>query len=199
MARSVRGPLNSTVSRQSMSSADSTFADGSQGTPGRIIKVNHAGEFGAINIYRAQILIAKLLHRPYVAMLEDFLSHEQKHLRIFGDVLEQRQVARCKSYWLCGIGGFVLGLLTACLGRKGVMACTAAVETVVTRHLKDQIVELRTAGDGQALAAVGAIVRDEEHHRDAAVSEGFDCIFYRPLYQVIAVSTEAVIWLGMRL
>lgn len=182
-----------------MSSTEQTITDGGIGTPGRIIKVNHAGEFGAINIYRGQLLVAKVFRRSYVALLEEFLAHEKEHLQIFGDVLERRGIPRCKSYWLCGIGGYLLGVVTALLGRKGVMACTAAVETVVTRHLDEQLIELAEFGDTEAHAAVQAIVADEEQHRDAAVSEGYDCVFYKPLYGVVAISTEAVIWLGMRL
>ena len=182
-----------------MSSTDPTYIDGSLANSNRIIKVNHAGEFGAINIYRAQILIARLFRRPYRAMLEEFLEHEKEHLRIFGRILEIRGVPRCRSYLLCGIGGYVLGFVTALLGRKGVMACTAAVETVVTQHLSKQLIDLEADGDLEARGAVQAIVADEEHHRDSAVEEGFDCVFYKPLYSVVALSTESVIWLGMRL
>ena len=182
-----------------MNSVTSPAIDGSFGTPGRIIKVNHAGEFGAVNIYRAQILIARLFRRPYTSLLEQFLTHEQGHLRIFGDELERREISRCKSYYLCGIGGYLLGLVTALLGRKGVMACTAAVETVVASHLRKQLSELKQLPDKNAYEAVQNVIRDEEAHRDYAIDEGFDCIFYKPLHWIIAVSTESVIWLGMRL
>ncbi len=166
---------------------------------GRIIKVNHAGEFGATNIYRAQIAVARFFRRPYVGMLEEFLEHEKRHLAIFSAYLERHAIRRCRSYWFCGSGGYVLGLVTALLGRKGVMACTAAVESIVTRHLHQQIEVLEQLGDREARDAVLAIVADEENHRDAALEEGFDCPFYKPVYAVVAISTEAVIWLGLRL
>jgi ubiquinone biosynthesis monooxygenase Coq7 len=173
--------------------------DGSLGTPGRIIKVNHAGEFGAINIYRAQILVARLFGLGHVRMLEEFLQHEQRHLQVFGEVLSRRRIPRCRSFWFCGIGGYLLGLLTALFGRKGVMACTAAVETVVTRHLEAQLDVLGRLPDEEAYAAVQSILADEEEHRDAAIQDGFGSILYRPIYSIVAISTEAVIWLGMRL
>jgi 3-demethoxyubiquinol 3-hydroxylase len=102
-----------------------TFA-GSKGTSGRIIKVDHAGEFGAINIYRAQIQIARLTAPSIVPILEDFMAHEKRHLETFTQYLVKHGVDRCKSYWLCGIGGFFLGFATALMGKPGIMACTAA-------------------------------------------------------------------------
>jgi ubiquinone biosynthesis monooxygenase Coq7 len=62
---------------------DTSKTDGLRDTPGRILKVNHAGEVGAVNIYRAQILVTSL-HRPsYRESLKAFLSHEKEHRAIF--------------------------------------------------------------------------------------------------------------------
>lgn len=165
----------------------------------RYLRVDHAGEFGAIQIYRAQILIGRLLRRPYVALLQDFLSHERTHLATFGDLLNARGVRRCRSFLLCGIGGYALGLSTALLGERAVMACTRAVETVVNRHLQEQLAHLIDT-DPQAHAAVASIVRDELEHRDVAAERvGADGPLTRAVDAVVAISTESVIWLGMRL
>lgn len=165
----------------------------------RIIKVNHAGEFGAINIYRAQILVARLASPGIVSILKDFLVHEKKHLKIFQEVLSRRGVRRCRSYWLCGIGGYALGLITALLGKSGIMACTAAVETVVTRHLIKQIAELRHEGDIEALQAVEAIVAEEVEHLEVGVAEGKNSMLYKPVGLAVSAATSFVIWLGMNL
>lgn len=170
-----------------------------KGTGSRIIKVNHAGEFGAINIYRAQIAVADVTSPGIVPTLKDFLEHEKKHLEIFRKVLSRRGVPRCRSYWLCGIGGYVLGFLTALLGKPGIMACTAAVETVVTRHLLKQMDELILEGDREALYAVEAIVAEELEHREAGMAEGRDGFLYKFLGVIVAAATSLVIWLGMRL
>lgn len=61
-----------------------------KGVGNRIIKVNHAGEFGAINIYRAQIAVANVTSPGIVPTLKDFLEHEKKHLEIFREVLSRR-------------------------------------------------------------------------------------------------------------
>ena len=177
----------------------STVVDGERGTAGRVLKVDHAGEFGAVNIYRAQILVAKLSRSHHRTMLEEFIEHERRHLDIFETELKERGVRRCRSFWLCGVGGYALGIVTGLLGRKAVMACTAAVESVVTRHLQSQLDFLVRENDKAAYTAVSSILQDEQAHRDAAVEAGTDCVFYRPLHYLVEVSTEFVIWLGMRL
>lgn len=173
--------------------------DNPTGIAGRILKVNHAGEFGAVNIYRAQIAVARLFRAEHRQTLEHFIEHEKEHLALFGRELERRGLRRCRSFWLCGMGGYALGLSTGLFGRGAVMACTAAVETVVTSHIESQLVVLRAENDMAACHAVESILQDEEAHRDAAVEEGATGIFYGALYRIVAASTELVIWLGMKL
>ncbi|MBU6950111.1 demethoxyubiquinone hydroxylase family protein [Hahella sp. HN01] len=176
-----------------------SVADGSRNTPGKILQVNHAGEFGAINIYRAQIAVARLTGAKHLGLLEEFLVHEKEHHRIFGAELKRRGIRRCPSLWLCGVGGFVLGLISGLLGKNSVLACTAAVETVVLKHLREQLQALEKLGDQAAYDAVAKIVKDEEEHQQAGMEARQECIFYRPYYNMISQCTEAVIWMGMRL
>lgn len=166
---------------------------------GRMIKVNHAGEFGAVNIYRAQILIGRLTAPRLIPTLQEFLAHERRHLHTFGQVLQHTQIARCRSYWLCGIGGYMLGLVTGLLGRSGIMACTAAVETVVTRHLEQQLEQLKHIGDSTAHDAVASILEDERSHQAAGINAARHSRLYRPVSVVVSGATSCVIWLGMRL
>lgn len=104
----------------------------------RIIKVNHAGEHGAICIYSGQIHIARLTARSMVSELTEFRSHERRHRAIFGAELQRRGRSRCRSYWFCGVGGYVLGLITGVLGPSAIAATTVAVESVVLRHLEQK-------------------------------------------------------------
>lgn len=173
--------------------------EGERGTCSRIIKVNHAGEFGAVNIYRAQLMVVRLTIPSLVPQLQEFLGHENRHLNTFGEVLRIRGISRCKSYWFCGIGGFALGLLTSLFGRLGIMACTAAVETVVTGHLVEQLAFLESQGDTEAVAAVQSIVSDEEEHKAIGIEQGRDSPLFKPLGAVVSVATSFVIWLGMKL
>ncbi len=75
---------------------------------GRVLKVNHAGENGAVNIYAGQIFCARLTAPDLVGELREFKGHEENHRRIFQAELERRGVRRCRSYVLCGIGGYTL-------------------------------------------------------------------------------------------
>ena len=85
-------------------------------TPQKILKVNHAGEFGAVNIYKAQIAISKLFRCSYVPLLQSFLEDEKRHLDIFWQEIQARDGVKCKSYWLCGLGGWFLGFVSAIFG-----------------------------------------------------------------------------------
>ncbi|GAB2498838.1 demethoxyubiquinone hydroxylase family protein [Pseudoxanthomonas sangjuensis] len=177
--------------------ATSSIATGGLGD--RVIKVNHAGEHGAINIYSGQILMARLTAPDLVNELREFRSHEQRHLGIFGTELRRRNKPRCRSYWLCGFGGYVLGLATGLFGRNAIAATSVAVESVVLRHLERQIADLRE-DDPEAVVAISAIVAEEQQHHDLSASHlqanGFWSWIITPL---VSASTETVIWLGMRL
>ena len=165
----------------------------------RIIKVNHAGEHGAICIYSAQILMARLTAPHRVDELREFRSHEQRHRALFGAELQRRGHPRCRSYWLCGLGGFTLGAITGLFGARAIAATTTAVEAVVLRHLQHQLVVLE-GNDPYAAQAVAAIVAEEQQHHDqSAVHVPPDSFWSRLLTPVVSTSTETVIWLGMRI
>jgi 3-demethoxyubiquinol 3-hydroxylase len=167
-------------------------------TAAQLIKLNHLGEFIAVNIYSAQLRVCRLTAPPLLPMLEDFLSHERRHLSLFESVLTERGIARCRGFAALGAAGFLLGFLSALFGRSGVMACTAAVETVVLEHLDRQLVTLRRVGDARAIATIESILCEEIDHRDAGAAEGGGPV-YRMLYALIARATAAVIALGMQL
>lgn len=171
-----------------------------QGLAERILRVNHAGEHGAVNIYAGQRFIAQLTSRRLLPELAEFQSHERKHRAIFQAELQRRGVRRCRSYVLCGVGGYTLGIVTALLGRSAIAATTVAVERVVLRHLERQLDALRGVDDAAA-HAIGSIVQEEQQHHDrsAAHIQGRARAFWlRCLTPVVAASTETVIWLGMR-
>jgi ubiquinone biosynthesis monooxygenase Coq7 len=170
---------------------------GSIDTARKILKVNHAGEFGAINIYKAQLMIAELFMHDMTPMLKDFMADEKRHLAIFWNEIQARNGIKCKSYWLCGVGGYFMGFLSACMGRKGIMACTWAVESVVVNHLKEQLVYLKDSDDLNAYEAVNAILQDEENHRDISSNLGGKNVLFKPLRFMISSFTEIIIRFGM--
>jgi 3-demethoxyubiquinol 3-hydroxylase len=165
----------------------------------RILKVNHAGENGVVNVYAGQILAARLTAPNLVAELTEFKSHEERHCTIFCVELQRRGRPRCRSYWLCGIGGFILGVITGMFGRHAIAATTVAVERVVLRHLEHQVRTLQ-GKDEAAVAAITAIIAEEQQHHDRSASHVEVGKFWpRLLSPVVGASTEAVIWLGMRM
>jgi len=165
----------------------------------RILKVNHAGEHGAVNIYRGQRLVCFWRDAVLIRELEEFRAHEERHRAIFAAELERRGVRRCRSYWMCGVGGFLLGISTGLCGRASIAAVTVAVERVVLRHLELQLRELDGV-DPTAHAAVASIIEDERAHHDHAAQEPHQGIFWpRVLKPTVSAVTEFVIWTGMKL
>lgn len=165
----------------------------------RVLRVDHAGEQGAICVYRAQWLVAGLTAPSMRAQLAEFLVHEKRHRSIFGAALMKRGLPRCKSYWLCSAGGYALGAVTALLGRRAIATTTIAIESVVLRHLAQQRAELATI-DPAVGDLVASIVEDEQLHHDRSLDEvDIDRGWLRGLHAIVSRSTEAVIWLGMRL
>ena len=165
----------------------------------RLLKVNHAGEHGAVNIYRGQRLVCFWRDAELKRELEEFRAHEERLRAIFAAELRRRGVRRCRSYWACGLGGFVLGVSTGICGRASIAAVTVAVERVVLRHLERQLRELDGV-DPAAHAAVAAIIEDERSHHDRAAQEPRQGIFWpRLIRPAVSAATEFVIWTGMKL
>jgi 3-demethoxyubiquinol 3-hydroxylase len=174
-------------------------SSGNLDTPKKILKVNHAGEFGAINIYKAQLLICNIFMQQHVPMLQRFLEDETRHKNLFWEEIQKRNGVKCKSYWLCGVGGYVMGFISSLLGTKGIMACTWAVESVVINHLYNQLEYLSSRNDTAALAVVKSILDDEVNHRETGYIKGGSAnILYAPLRFMVSTFTEFVIRFGMR-
>ncbi|TDM06873.1 MAG: demethoxyubiquinone hydroxylase family protein [Ideonella sp. MAG2] len=164
----------------------------------RFLKVNHAGEQGAICIYSGQIFMARLTAPDLTPTLAEFKSHEQSHRATFWAELQRRGERRCRSYWLCSLGGFVLGLVTGLLGRNATMVTTVAIERVVLSHLEHQVEALQGM-DTHAIAAISSIVADEKSHHDkSAANVQRSGLGLKMLSSMVSSSTEWVIWVGMR-
>lgn len=91
----------------------------------RILRVNHGGEYGAIRIYRSQIAIARWRCPELLPFLTETLAHEQTHIAQFRGLMPARASKPCRMMWLWGVGGLILGGVTALLGRQGVLPRTA--------------------------------------------------------------------------
>jgi len=156
----------------------------------RVIKVDHAGEHGAVNIYRAQLLACRWRRSGISSELREFLGHEMRHREVFAAELARRGRRRCRSYHLCGVGGFALGFVTGLCGRAAIAATTVAVEIVVLRHLEAQILTLHSA-DPAAVAAIGSIIDDERVHRDRAGLESEAGLFWPKVLRPVRRCAQA--------
>ena len=138
-----------------------------------ILRVDHAGELGAVHIYRGQraVLDAARGKERTATQLAEMEGHEADHLSRFDALLNERQVRPTLLAPVWRAAGFALGAGTALMGDKAAHACTDAVETVIEEHYADQVAEL--ADRDPELAAELARFREEElAHRDLAVEEG---------------------------
>lgn len=97
------------------------------------IRVNHAGEIGANYIYKAQLQVFKH-HQDLTPILQEMLDHEERHLRAFEELLREFKVRQSVLVPVWKVAGYLLGGVTALLGKEAAMACTEAVETAVGEH-----------------------------------------------------------------
>ncbi|ELT96307.1 hypothetical protein CAPTEDRAFT_101503, partial [Capitella teleta] len=103
----------------------------------RMIRVDHAGEFGATRIYAGQIAV---LGKTEVGpVLDHMLEQEKVHLGTFEKLIPEHRVRPTAMIPLWNIAGFALGAGTALLGKEAAMACTVAVETSIGEHYDSQI------------------------------------------------------------
>lgn len=169
------------------------------GSVGQILRVDHAGECGAINIYRSQIFISRLFHPQCVPALEEMLSHERRHFATFDAMLKARGLRHCYGLPFWKAGGLTLGTVTALFGERAIWVCTAAIEHTVNEHLEHQV-EFLSKSDPEALAAVQSIRRDEEAHEDHALEHGGRSGgLYRVLHFFVRGATSFAIWLSTKL
>lgn len=140
---------------------------------GEIVRVDHAGEYGAVQIYRGQQAVFRA--RPHkdrtTALLKQMEEGEAHHLETFDALLVDRNIRPTLLSPLWNAAGYGLGAITALMGEKSAMACTAAVEEVIERHYADQAEEL--CEDEPDLAkTLKAFREDELDHKHTAENEG---------------------------
>ena len=138
-----------------------------------IIRVDHAGERGAIKIYEGQLLALKTfkLNPSLKRKIEDMKEHEKEHYEYFDDQIKKRNIKPTKLLPLWDVMGVTLGFGTAMLGEKAAMLCTASVEEVIDGHYKDQTFKL--GKDEKKLKdKIMKFREDELHHKDIAYDNG---------------------------
>lgn len=138
-----------------------------------MIRVDHAGEFGAVQIYKGQrAVFERVAGKADTAdMIADMEAGEATHLATFDRLVAERNVRPTLMAPIWRIAGFSLGAVTALIGEKAAHACTEAVENVIEEHYAKQA-EALTDIDPELKSIVERFRADELGHRDAAVAEG---------------------------
>lgn len=126
------------------------------------------------------------------------LNHEQHHLKIFASLLKKRKIRPCYALTLWAIGGYLLGLITALLGKNAIWVCTHAVESTVLAHLKHQLSYL-VHHDPELYDAVLSIKQDEQNHHDDGLAQQQPSWLNKPIYCLVSMATTLAIGLSTRL
>ena len=160
-----------------------------------IIRVDHAGERGAIKIYEGQLLALKTLRQDenLKSKLEDMKEHELEHYKFFDNEIKKRNIKPTRFLPIWDLLGVTMGFGTAILGKKAAMLCTASVEEVIDDHYKNQTYKL---GDDEKLLKekIKKFRQDELDHKDIAYEEGATKKgAYKVLDKVIKVSSRIAI------
>ena len=137
------------------------------------IRVDHAGERGAIKIYEGQLLALNTFVKDenLKKTIEKMKNHEKEHLDFFNKEIKKRNIKPTKLLPLWDLLGVGLGFGSAIIGKKATMLCTASVEEVIDEHYQNQINELDS--DEKVLKEKIKKFRDDElHHRDIAYEQG---------------------------
>jgi ubiquinone biosynthesis monooxygenase Coq7 len=165
-----------------------------------ILRVDHAGEYAAVQIYRAQraVFEGRAGRESIAADMGDMQAQEAVHLARFDALLNAERVRPTIMTPVWRLAALALGTGTALMGEKAAHACTEAVESVIGEHYADQIAELKDRDP--ALAAELSVFRDEElAHHDHAVSHGSrDAPAYDLLSTVIRAGCRAAIKISER-
>ena len=162
-----------------------------------MLRVDHAGEYGAVAIYKGQQAVfgRNQKTREIAAKLAEMEAEEQHHLDAFDDLLNAHKVRPTALAPIWNVAGYGLGVVTALMGEKAAHACTEAVETVIEKHYADQIDELE--GDEEHTELRKRFIQfreDELHHRDVAIEEGAkEAPGYGILSRVIRAGCHAAI------
>lgn len=163
----------------------------------RMIRVDHAGEFGAQRIYAGQLAV--LGNSKSAKIIAHMARQEDAHLAAFEKLIVEKNVRPTVLHPLWNVAGYVLGYATASLGEKAAMACTVAVEEVIDEHYAEQLKQL--GGNEPALRKAIAQFRAEEiEHKQIGINyKAEDLPYYSVLRAVIRAGSKTAIWLSERL
>lgn len=162
----------------------------------RMIRVDHAGEYGAARIYEGQLAV--LGKQPVGDTIRHMAEQEQKHLDAFERLIVERRVRPTVLTPVWHAAGFALGAASAALGERAAMACTVAVEEVIEEHYAHQADQL--GDDESELRDMIEEFRAEElEHKDTGLEHDAESApGYKLLSEAVKAGSRAAIWLSTR-
>ena len=168
-----------------------------------MIRVDHAGEAGAVQIYKGQL--AALGNSPLKDKITQMLSHEQAHLDQFDALMKEHRARPTLLSPLWHVGAYALGYVTGRLGDKAALACTVAVEEVIDDHYERQKTQLiddtqKCARSEKLLETITSCQAEEVLHKNIALELGAK---HAPAYDLLTKTirglTKGAVWLSTRL
>ncbi len=163
----------------------------------RMVRVDHAGEYGATRIYDGQLAVVR--HGRARDEIRHMAEQEMRHLAAFDELVRARRVRPTLLHPLWHVAGYALGAATALLGEAAAMACTVAVEEVIDEHYHGQAERLGDA-DPALKDKILAFRVDEAAHRQAAIEHGAtEALGYELISAAIKSGSRLAIWLSTRI
>jgi ubiquinone biosynthesis monooxygenase Coq7 len=151
----------------------------------RFIRVDHAGEYGAAQIYAGQLaVLGRGVHGPVLRHMKD---QEQVHLDTFSALISSRRVRPTVLLPFWRVAGFALGAVTAAMGARAAMACTVAVEETIDEHYRAQE-EALTDDEADLRATIATFRAEELEHRDIGLANEAELT---PGYRVLSAAIKA--------
>ncbi|MGH7123636.1 MAG: demethoxyubiquinone hydroxylase family protein [Stellaceae bacterium] len=165
----------------------------------RMIRVDHAGEYGAVRIYEGQLAV--LGKSASAEVIREMADQERRHLERFEKLVREHRVRPTALSPLWHVAGYALGAASALLGERAAMACTVAVEEVIDEHYRGQAESL---GDDPEQAPLRKTIEefrtDELAHRDLALAHDARAA---PAHDLLTAAVKAgsrvAIWLSTRI
>ncbi|XP_076001929.1 NADPH-dependent 3-demethoxyubiquinone 3-hydroxylase, mitochondrial [Genypterus blacodes] len=166
----------------------------------RMLRVDHAGEYGANRIYAGQMAV---LGRSRTGpLIQEMWDQEKKHLEKFNEILAENRVRPTALLPLWNVAGFLLGASSALLGKEGAMACTVAVEESISEHYNSQIRALMEKDPDRYIELLQVIkeFRDDEmeHHNIGLDHDAETVPGYTIIKNVIQLGCKAAIYISER-
>ena len=179
------------LAKQFKATTDKTILD-------EIIRVDHAGEYGATRIYDGQIAVFGK-DSKIGKTIQHMADQEQEHIEKFNELLIEKRVRPTALLPVWNIVGFVLGAGTALMGEKAAMACTVAVEKVIGEHYREQQ-SLLEDDEKELKKTIAKFEKDElEHHDIGLEHDAENAPGYKVMTKVIEIGCKAAIAISKKI